>query len=57
MEISCLTANIRPVTTLVEKKSAIRKKFKKNSGFQLYALKGLHANRHKVAQYTLLLTY
>ncbi len=48
MEISFSMAYTRPVTALVEKKNAMRKMLRKNSGFQFHLFSGLHNNTHSL---------
>lgn len=48
MDISFWMAYTRPVTALVEKKNAMRKKLRQNSGFQFHLFKGLHNNTHSL---------
>ena len=44
LAISCLMAYTRPVTALVEKKNAIRKKFRANANFQSHKWNGLQSS-------------
>ena len=42
LDISFSIAYTRPVTALVEKKNAMRKKLRQKSGFQFHLFSGLH---------------
>ncbi len=48
LDISFSMAYTRPVTALVEKKNAMRKKLRQKSGFQFHLFSGLYSNTHSL---------